>query len=195
MHVFASGAIMAAEDQTQRWNVQLQEVRAKARGIGVASPADLRSRSGAEFFDAVGRGELPMPPISETLDFWPVEWGPGRMVFQGVPSRAHYNPLGSVHGGWIAAILDSAVGCAVHSTLPAGTGYTTVELKLNYVRAVTAESGPLRAEGKVIHVGRQVATAEGRLIDAKGALYAHASTTCLVFELPGTSHPPNKARA
>jgi uncharacterized protein (TIGR00369 family) len=186
---------MTAEDQTEHWNVQLQEVRARAGGTGVASHADLRSRSGAEFFDAVGRGELPMPPISETLDIWPVEWEPGRMVFQGMPSQAHYNPLGSVHGGWIAAILDSAVGCAVHSMLPAGTGYTTVELKLNYVRAVTAESGPLRAEGKVIHVGRQVATAEGRLVDAKGTLYAHASTTCLVFELPDPSHRRKQARA
>jgi uncharacterized protein (TIGR00369 family) len=175
---------MTAEDQTQRWNAQLQEVRSRAAGTGVASHADLRSRSGAEFFDAVGRGLLPMPPISATLDFWPVEWEPGRMVFQGVPAKTHYNPLGSVHGGWIAAILDSAVGCAVHSTLPAGTGYTTVELKINYVRAVTAESGSLRAEGKVIHVGKQVATAEGRLHDAKGRLYAHASTTCLVFTFP-----------
>ena len=175
---------MTPEDQTQRWNAQLQEVRSRAAGTGVALPADLRSRSGVEFFDAVGRGQLPMPPISETLDFWPVEWEPGRMVFQGMPAKAHYNPLGSVHGGWIAAILDSAVGCAVHSTLPVGTGYTTVELKVNYVRAVTAESGPLRAEGKVIHVGKQVATAEARLHDAKGRLYAHASTTCLVFAFP-----------
>lgn len=175
---------MTTEDRIQGWKAQLQEVRSRAAGTGVASPADLRSRSGVEFFDAVGRGQLPMPPISETLDFWPVEWEAGRMVFQGMPAKAHYNPLGSVHGGWIAAILDSAVGCAVHSALPAGTGYTTVELKINYVRAVTAESGPLRAEGKVIHVGKQVATAEGRLQDAKGKLYAHASTTCLVFTLP-----------
>ncbi len=175
---------MTTEDRIQGWSAQLQEVRARAAGTGVASPAELRSRSGVEFFDAVGRGQLPMPPISETLDFWPVEWEPGRMVFQGMPAKAHYNPLGSVHGGWIAAILDSAVGCAVHSTLPAGTGYTTVELKINYVRAVTAESGPLRAEGKVIHVGKQVATAEARLHDAKGRLYAHASTTCLVFTFP-----------
>ena len=175
---------MTTENRIQSWNTQLQEVRSRSPGTGVASPADLRSRSGVEFFDAVGRGQLPMPPISETLDFWPVEWEPGRMVFQGMPAKAHYNPLGSVHGGWIAAILDSAVGCAVHSALPAGTGYTTVELKINYVRVVTAESGPLRAEGKVIHVGKQVATAEGRLQDAKGNLYAHASTTCLVFTLP-----------
>lgn len=176
---------MTTEDQTQRWNAQLDDVRSRATGTGVASHADLRSRSGVEFFDAIGRGVLPMPPISKTLDFWPVEWEPGRMVFQGTPAKGHYNPLGSVHGGWIAAILDSAVGCAVHSTLPAGTGYTTVELKVNYVRAVTIESGPLRAEGKVIHAGKQVATAEARLHDAKGRLYAHASTTCLVFALPG----------
>jgi uncharacterized protein (TIGR00369 family) len=175
---------MTTEDQTQRWNAQLQEVRSKANRTGVASHADLRTRSGTDFFDAIGRGALPMPPISETLDIWPVEWGPGRMVFQGMPAKAHYNPLGSVHGGWIAAILDSAVGCAVHSTLPAGTGYTTVELKINYVRAVTEASGPLRAEGKVIHAGKQLATAEGRLHDAQGRLYAHASTTCLVFAIP-----------
>lgn len=175
---------MSVRDQTKEWIEQLEAVRARTSPVGVASLDDLRSRSGAEFFDAIGRGELPMAPIGETLDFWPVEWEPGRMVFQGTPSVAHYNPLGSVHGGWIAAILDSSVGCAVHSTLPAGTGYTTVELKLNYVRAVTAESGPLRAEGKVIHVGKQIATAEGRLHDARGRLYAHATTTCLVFELP-----------
>ena len=175
---------MSIQDQTQRWNEQLRELRSRATAIGVPAHAELRSRSGVDFFDAVGRGVLPMPPISETLDFWPVEWEPGRMVFQGTPAKAHYNPLGSVHGGWIAAILDSAVGCAVHSTLPPGTGYTTVELKINYVRAVTEESGPLRAEGKVIHVGKQLATAEGRLHDAKGRLYAHASTTCLVFAIP-----------
>jgi uncharacterized protein (TIGR00369 family) len=175
---------MSVRDQTREWIEQLQAVRARAAPVGVASLADLRSRSGAEFFDAVGRGELPMAPIGETLDFWPVEWEPGRVVFQGRPAFAHYNPIGSVHGGWIATLLDSAVGCAVHSVLPAGTGYTTVELKLNYVRAVTVDTGPLRAEGKVVHVGKQIATAEGRLHDAKGRLYAHASTTCLVFELP-----------
>ena len=174
---------MTTFDQTQRWNEQLREVRSRVSGVGVPAHADLRTRAGADIFDAMGRGVLPMPPICETLDFWPVEWESGRMVFQGAPSPAHYNPLGSVHGGWIAAILDSAVGCAVHSTLPAGTGYTTVELKINYVRAVTLESGPLRAEGKVIHVGKQLATAEGRLHDARGRLYAHASTTCLVFAM------------
>jgi uncharacterized protein (TIGR00369 family) len=172
------------QDLTEQWNAQLAAVRARVAEAGLASLEDLRARSGAEFFRAMGDGQLPMPHIGETLEFWPVEWEVGRMVFQGTPHIGHYNPIGSVHGGWIAAILDSAVGCAVHSALPAGTGYTTVELKLNYVRAVTTKTGPLRAEGKVIHVGRQLATAEGRLHDARGKLYAHASTTCMVFPLP-----------
>jgi uncharacterized protein (TIGR00369 family) len=175
---------MSSSNRLEAWNAQLNNVRERFSAMGVASLADLRSRSGAEFFTAIGNGELPTPPIGHTLDFWPVEWEPGRMVFQGMPAMAHYNPLGSVHGGWIAALLDSCVGCAVHSVLPAGTGYTTVELKVNYVRAVTAEVGPVRAEGKVIHVGSQIGTAEGRLFDAKGKLYAHATTTCLIFALP-----------
>jgi uncharacterized protein (TIGR00369 family) len=173
-----------SQDLTEAWNAQLAAVRARVAAPGLPSREDLRARSGAEFFRAIGNGELPMPHIGETLEFWPVEWEVGRMVFQGTPHIGHYNPIGSVHGGWIAAILDSAVGCAIHSTLPAGTGYTTVELKLNYVRAVTNQTGPLRAEGKVIHVGKQLATAEGRLHDARGKLYAHASTTCMVFPMP-----------
>ena len=175
---------MSSSNQLAAWNAQLAAVRERLANMGVASLADLRSRSGAQFFMAIGNGELPTPPIGHTLDFWPVEWEPGRMVFQGKPAMAHYNPLGSVHGGWIATLLDSCLGCAVHSMLPAGRGYTTVELKVNYVRAVTAEVGPVRAEGKVIHVGSQIGTAEGRLFDANGKLYAHATTTCLIFALP-----------
>jgi uncharacterized protein (TIGR00369 family) len=106
----------------------------------------------------------------------------GLAVFQGRPQRKHYNPLGSVHGGWFAALLDSAVGCAVHSTLPAGKGYTTLELKLNFVRPLTDAVPLVRAEGKVLHVGRQVATAEGRLEGPDGKLFAHATTTCLIFD-------------
>ena len=107
----------------------------------------------------------------------------GHVVFQGTPEHRHYNPIGSVHGGFHATLLDSCVGCAVHTTLEAGQGYTTLELKVNYVRALTDRVGPVRAEGKVIHVGKQVATAEGRIVDVQGRLYAHASTTCLVFPL------------
>jgi len=175
---------MSSNSQVESWNLQLEGVRQRLAKAGVATLADLRTRSGTEFFEAIGNGELPSPLISHTLDIWPIEWERGRMVFQGRPALAHYNPIGSVHGGWTAAMLDSAVGCAIHSTLPAGKGYTTLELKVNYVRAVTAEAGPLRAEGKVIHVGGQIATAEGRLYDAAEKLYAHATTTCLIFSLP-----------
>lgn len=175
---------MSPDERARAWDAQLHEIRARLADIGVASPAELRARSGVEFFEAIGRGQLPTPPISQTLDIWPVEWEAGRMVFQGTPRPEHYNPIGSVHGGWTAAMLDSAVGCAIHSMLPAGKGYTTLELKVNYIRAVTAQVGPLRAEGKVIHLGGQIATAEGRLQDALGKLYAHATTTCLIFSLP-----------
>ena len=175
---------MSFSEQAAVWDAQLREVRARLAPIGVAPMKELRARSGIDFFEAIGRGELPTPPISQTLDIWPVEWEPGRMVFQGIPGKAHYNTIGSVHGGWTATMLDSAVGCAIHSALPAGKGYTTIELKVNYIRAVATEAGALRAEGKVIYVGGQIATADGRLYDAHGKLYAHATTTCLIFTLP-----------
>jgi uncharacterized protein (TIGR00369 family) len=118
------------------------------------------------------------------MDFVPIEGEPGRIVFQGTPGRQHYNPIGSVHGGYFCTLLDSAVGCAVQSMLPKGMGYTTLELKVNLIRALTDKTGPVRAEGKVIQVGGRVGIAEGRIIDADGKLYAHASTTCLIFPLP-----------
>ncbi|MDB5881459.1 MAG: hypothetical protein JWP43_1337, partial [Ramlibacter sp.] len=108
----------------------------------------------------------------------------GRAVFQGTPGPAHLNPLGTIHGGWYATLLDSALGCAVHTMLPAGRGYTTAELSVNLVRAIGSKAPRVRAEGKVIHCGRQLATAEARLYGPDGTLYAHATTTCLVFELP-----------
>ena len=109
---------------------------------------------------------------------------PGKTIFQGTPQLKHYNPLGTVHGGWYATLLDSAVGCAVHTMLPAGRGYTTAELSVNIVRSASQKSGPLRAIGTVLHCGRQLATAEGRIVGPDGKLYAHATTTCLVFDLP-----------
>ena len=127
-------------------------------------------------------GELPYPHIAETLDFSLIEVSVGRTVFQGVPQLKHYNPLGTVHGGWYATLLDSALGCAVHTALPAGRGYTTAELSVNIVRAASFKSGPLRAIGTVIHSGRQMATAEARIVGADGKLYTHGTTTCLVFE-------------
>ena len=129
-------------------------------------------------------GELPYPYIAETLDFALVEVSGGHAVFQGAPQLKHYNPMGGVHGGWYATLLDSALGCAVHSMMPAGRAYTTAELSVNIVRAATMKSGPLRAIGTVIHCGRQMATAEARIVGPDGKLYAHGTTTCLVFEMP-----------
>ena len=123
------------------------------------------------------------PGIGRTMKFGLESIEEGRVVFQGNPDESVYNPIGTVHGGYAATLLDSAVGCAVHTTLKPGQGYTTLELKVNYVRAMTSATGKVLAEGKVVNVGRRVAFAEGRLTDAEGRLYATATTTCLVFDL------------
>ena len=140
-----------------------------------------RTRSGRELLEAMIRGELSPPPIAVLLGFRLAEVAEGRAVFVVKPGEQHYNPIGVVHGGLLATVLDSALGCAVHSTLLAGVGYTTLELKVNFVRAVTEGTPPLRAEAHIVHVGRRVATAEGRVTDDAGKLYAHATTTCLLM--------------
>ena len=175
-----------AADQTAQtlaaWQAREAGLRAVMRTRGLAKPEDLAPRSGLQFFEAMLRGEIPYPPISETLDFLVVEAAHGRVEFQGRPLFAHYNPLGSVHGGWIATLLDSAVACAVHSTLPPGKAYTTVELKVNYVKALTERVPLVRAIGQIINVGGRIGTSEGRLVGPDGTLYAHATTTCLIFD-------------
>lgn len=140
-----------------------------------------RGSSGLEFLQRIVAGELPRPPLAALMNFDLVELEEGRAVFVVEPAEYHYNPIGVVHGGLAATLLDSAMGCAVHSTLPAGVGYTTLEIKVNYVRAMTSETGRVRCEAKVIHVGGRTATAEGRLVDQAGKLYAHGSTTCLIL--------------
>jgi uncharacterized protein (TIGR00369 family) len=150
---------------------------------GVADPALCAGKTGLELLQAMLRGELPFPPIAETLDFSLISIEAGKAVFQSTPQFKHYNPLGSVHGGWYATLLDSALGCAVQSVLPAGHSYTTVELGMNIVRAASRTTGPLRATASVVHNGRQLATAEGRIVGADGRIYAHGTTTCLVFQI------------
>ena len=139
--------------------------------------------SGIELLKKMMAGRLPGPPIMQTLDFTMTDVEPGRAVFEGTPRLMHYNPLGTVHGGYAATMLDSCMGCAVHSTLPKGVSYTTLEFKVSLLRAITSDTGPVRAEGHIINSGRRVATAEGKLTDGKGRLLAHATTTCLVFPL------------
>ena len=149
----------------------------------MARPEQVAGLSGLQLMQAMLAGQLPYPPIARTLDFLLLEAEDGRALFQGTPGPAHFNPMGGIHGGWYATLLDSAMGCAVHTKMPAGRGYTTAELSLNIVRAIGAKAPRVRAEGKVLHAGRQLATAEARLYGPDGTLYAHATTTCLVFDL------------
>lgn len=130
----------------------------------------------------MARGDIPPPPIAALMGFGIAEVSEGRVVFTCTPAEYHYNPIGSVHGGLAATLLDSALGCVVQSMLPAGVAYTTAELHINYVRAITTQTGPMRCEAEIIHSGRRLATAQGRLIDAQGKLYAHGTTTCLVLQ-------------
>jgi uncharacterized protein (TIGR00369 family) len=175
----------SAEDILAGWLADEAAVLARlAPETGAARREQVAGKPGMALFEAIFAGQVPRPPIGQTLDFLPVEIAPGRAVFQGKPGPQHYNPMGSVHGGWFATLLDSALGCAVHSALPAGKGYTTLELKVNMIRALTARVPRVRAEGRLIHLGGQTATADARLVGPDGRLYAHASTTCLVFEMP-----------
>lgn len=137
--------------------------------------------SGLEYLKAIQSGELPPPPIATLMDMTIVEASEGRVVFSAEPAEYHYNPLGTVHGGFAATLLDTAMGCVVQSLLPAGTGYTTLELKVNYLRPLTSSTGTVMCEGNVIHLGGRIATAEARVTDAAGKLYAHGTTTCMIF--------------
>jgi uncharacterized protein (TIGR00369 family) len=165
------------------WQAKEAAVRNRLAPTGSIPRDKVVGLSGLQVFEAIFAGDLPLFPISETLDFIPIAMEPGVAVFQGKPMLRHYNPMGTVHGGWFCTLLDSALGCAVHTTLPAGKGYTTLEIKVNMVRPLTDAVPLVRAEGKVIHAGKQVATAEGRLVGPDGKIYAHATTTCLIFEL------------
>jgi uncharacterized protein (TIGR00369 family) len=150
-----------------------------------ATAAGVGRLSGIEMLQAITRGELPPPPIMQTLDLEGFELlGEGRCAFLMRAQEFHYNPLGTVHGGVIATLLDSAAGCAVHSTLPVGWGYTSLDLTAKYLRPATVESGRMRCEGTVINRGRTTALGEARLFDERGRLMAYASSSCLLFELP-----------
>ncbi len=148
---------------------------------GVVTPEILKSYDGLGFLKAIIDGTLPQPPIAELVGFHLTEAADGMAAFEGLPEFRHYNPIGTVHGGFAATMLDSALACAIFTTMKKGDTWTTLELKINYVRAMDKNTGPVRAEGRVIHHGRTVATSEGDLKDRAGKLYAHASTTCMIF--------------
>ena len=139
---------------------------------------------GIDYLRSMAAGEVPPPPIAVLMGFSMSEVEEGRVVFEAEPSEYHYNPIGLVHGGLAATLLDSVMGCAVHSTLPAGALYSTLEMKVNFVRPITSGTGPVTAEGTIVHRGGRIATAEGRVLAKdSGKLLAHATTTCFVERL------------
>lgn len=149
-----------------------------------AIPNAAAGRSGLELLTEMFEGRLPPPPISATLGFRGIEVSDGRAVFVGEPGEYLYNPIGTVHGSYAMALLDSAMGCAIHTKLVAGETYTTLEVKVNFVRPITVDTGAVRCEGHVVHRGGRIATAEGRLYaEAGGKLLAHGTTTCLVSKI------------
>jgi uncharacterized protein (TIGR00369 family) len=152
-------------------------------GFGVVPLDEVRTLDGLTLIRGIMEGKFPGPPIAKALGFWIDAVEPGKVAFAYEPVFDHYNPLGSVHGGVAATLLDSVMGCCIHTMLKAGTGFTTVEIKINYVRAMTEKTGRVRAEGKVINLGSRIATSEGRLTDDAGKLLAHGTTTCLVFSI------------
>jgi uncharacterized protein (TIGR00369 family) len=155
-------------------------------GLPAHSLADVRrSLSGLEFFRRMMAGTLPPPPMVSLLGLRMIEVEEGRVVFAGTPTEAFYNGMGVAHGGFAATLLDSALGCAINSMMPAGRSFTTLELTINYTRPLRLETGEVRCEAKVIHVGRRVGTAEARVVDAGGKIYAHGTTTCILIESPG----------
>lgn len=174
---------LSRDEKLSLWLAEEQAVRARLGAVGTTGLAEVASMEPLEFLDGIGRGDLPCPPIGALMDFVPLRWSPGEFIFQGTPDQRHYNPLGSVHGGYAATLLDSCMGCAIHTRLKKGQGYTTLDLRISYVRALSHSVGPVRAEGTVIHVGRSTALAEGRLYDVDGRLYATGSTTCMILNM------------
>jgi len=161
---------MTARERTYAWEDPLAVL---------AQAADL---TGLEVMQRIIAGELPQPPIGHTLGFRLVEVEPGRAVFEGTPEEFHYNPIGTVHAGLAATLLDSAMGCALVTTLPPATRWTTLELKANFTRAMTVETGLVRCVGSIVHPGRRVATTEARIEDARGRLLAHGTSTILLLD-------------
>jgi uncharacterized protein (TIGR00369 family) len=177
-------------NQLEQWlsdEARVRAILAQGPGAGVATPSQVQGKTGLGLMQAMLAGELPHATIAKTLDFLLIEVSEGVAIFQGTPGPQLLNPMGTIHGGWFATLLDSAMGCAVHTLMPPGRGYTTAELSVNIVRALTPDVKCVRAEGRVLHAGRQLATAEARLIGPDGKLYAHGTTTCLVFDLVSTS--------
>lgn len=174
--------------QEEDWSAQQESRLNQLVGVGgrpgIARQYAVMGRSGREILEAMMSGALPYPPMNDTMNMMLMTIGEGFAVFQGIAQERHRNPMGTIHGGWLTTLMDSALGCAIQTTLPVGRTYTTAQLNINLVRAATHESGPLRAIAKVIHCGRKIATAQAHLEDEAGKLYAHATTTCAILHSP-----------
>ncbi len=167
---------------TAEWLAIEAATRSRLAGkAGVATPQQAAGKTGLEKMQAQLRGDAPYPHMADTMDFFMVDIAFGEATFQGTPQLKHFNPMGGIHGGWFATIMDSAFGCAVISALPVDYGFTTAELSLNIVRGATDKTGPMRAIAKVLHCGRQLATVEAKIVDVSGKLYAHGTSTCMLF--------------
>jgi uncharacterized protein (TIGR00369 family) len=154
-----------------------------AQRFGLLPREAAAALSGFDFLRGMRDGLYPAPPFSERADVWPVSVEVGKVAFAGAPSAMFYNPMGVVHGGWIALLLDTVMGCAVHSSLKPGQAFTTIDLNTTFLRPITEKTGKIRAEGTLLHLGGRVASAEGKLFDAGGRLMAHGTETCAIMEL------------
>ena len=152
-------------------------------GLGSIPYADVSEYTGLQLLQRVVNGDYPSPPIAERMNFVLVEVEEGRAVFRGLPGAQHLNPLGGVHGGWAATLMDSALGCCVHTLLERGEAFSTAEMKINYTRPITPQTGIVTCEGKVVHKGRTMAVSEARLVDGQGKLLAFATETCAIFPM------------
>ena len=152
-----------------------------ATRFGVATREEIAGLTGLEMLRAIIAGDRPAPPIAATMGFRLIEVGPGEAVFEGLPGPHLLNPLGGVHGGVALTLIDSAAGCAVHTELGPGIGYTTVETKVNFTRPIAADGGAVRCEGRVVTRGRQIATAEARLLSGEGKILAHGTSTLIIL--------------
>ena len=149
--------------------------------VGTVPLKEVLGQAGVEFLQGISAGRYPMPPMSAVIPVAPLEIEFGRAAFRAVPDERFYNTIGSIHGGYAATLLDTAMGCAVHSTIKAGEGYTSLEIKISYHRRIMPQTGELRIESRIVSRGARIAAAEGRIIDAKGELLASGTTTCLIF--------------
>jgi uncharacterized protein (TIGR00369 family) len=184
---------MSTTDDLAHWLEREAALIAKlqqGRGPGVVSLQDIQGLNGLQTMHGVMDGNLPYATIAKTLDYLLVSVEDGMAVFQGTPGPTLLNPMGGIHGGWYATLLDSAMACAVHTKMPVARSYTTAELSINIVKGIRPGVQRVRAIGEVVHCGKQLATAHGRLVGPDGTLYAHGTTTCLVFDLPSPKDNP-----